>query len=197
MTIGDHPRLDQLAFAIHDGDTASGELQVVRQLYAEVFAEPPYYEDAAEVDRFVAGWSRLFDQPGFRLVVAKRAHQPIGFTFGLQLLEQTQWWEGAVTPLPGEITTEWAARTFAIIELAVRLPYRRRGVARELHAQLVAGRTEERVTLLVRPDALAAQRAYLAWGYAKVGRVRPFPDGPVYDAMLQALGRNPGMSKRS
>lgn len=187
MTIGDHPRLDQLALAVYDRDTARGELQIVRQLYTEVFAEPPYCEDDADVERVAAGWSRLLDQPGFRLVVAKRAEQTIGFAFGHQLLPQTHWWEGAVAPLPDEITTEWSGRTFAIIELAVRRPYRRRGVARQLHDQLVAGRTEERITLLVRPDTPVAQHAYLAWGYHQVGRIKPCAGGPVYDAMVKVL----------
>lgn len=56
-----------------------------------------------------------------------------------------------------------------------------------MHAELTAGLAEERITLLVRPDAPAPRRAYLCWGYQPVGRIQPFPHGPVYDAMTKHL----------
>ncbi|MGH3929084.1 MAG: GNAT family N-acetyltransferase, partial [Pseudonocardiaceae bacterium] len=111
--------------------------------------------------------------------------EPIGFGFGHQLSVQTGWWDRALTPLPDGITTEYPGRTFAIIEMAVRRRYRRRGVARRLHAELTTGLPEERITLLVRPDAPAPQHAYRSWGYRSVGRIQPFPEGPVYDAMIK------------
>ncbi len=86
----------------------------------------------------------------------------------------------ALTPLPDEITAEYPGRTFAIIEIAVRRPYRQCGVGRLLHTHLTAGLSEERITLLVRPDAPAPQRAYRSWGYQPVGQIQPFPGGPVY-----------------
>ncbi len=75
-----------------------------------------------------------------------------------------------------------------MIELAVRAPWRRQGYAAQLHAHLIAGLSEERLTLLVRPDAEPARRAYTAWGYERVGQIQPFEDGPVYDAMLRSSG---------
>jgi hypothetical protein len=56
-----------------------------------------------------------------------------------------------------------------------------------LHTHLLAGLTEERATLLVRPDAAAARSAYLSWSYRPIGRLQPFPDGPIYDAMMKDL----------
>jgi ribosomal protein S18 acetylase RimI-like enzyme len=82
---------------------------------------------------------------------------------------------------------EHAGRTFAVIELAVQRALRRHGVGRELHTYLLAGLTEERATLLVRPDAPAARYAYLSWSYRPVGRLQPFPNGPIYDAMVKEL----------
>lgn len=99
----------------------------------------------------------------------------------------TEWWSGAVDPLPRDIVTERPERTFAIIELGVRRPHRRRHVAQALHTALLKGRGEERVTLLARPDAPAAQRTYAAWGYRQVGRIQPFDDSPVYDALIRSL----------
>ncbi|MDQ3152445.1 MAG: GNAT family N-acetyltransferase [Actinomycetota bacterium] len=186
MTAGEHPGPDQLALDHHGADTALAQLSVIRCLYAEVYAEPPYREGPADVADFAGGWPQRVGHPGFRLVIASWGVEPIGFGFGHQLPVRTGWWDGALTPLPDDITAEYPGRTFAIIEMAVRRRYRRRCVARRLHAELTAGRPEERITLLVRPDAPAPQRAYRSWDYRPVGRIRPFPEGPVYDAMIRS-----------
>lgn len=153
--------------------------------------QPPYNQGPAEVEDFTSGWPRRIDQLNFRLVIARRADEPVGFAFIFQLPAQTKWWSGAVTPLPNDTTTERPGRTFAIIEIAVRRPYRQRGLGRMLHTHLTAGLSEERITLLVRPDAPAPQHAYLSWGYQPVGQIQPFPDGAVYDAMIKSLIANP------
>ncbi len=177
----------QLTVTIYGTDTSLEQCAQVRDLYAEVYAEPPYGEGPAEVEDFAAGWHRTIDQRNFRLVIARRADEPIGFAFGVQLRVRTKWWKGALTPLPDDITTEYPGRTFAIIEIAVRYPYRQRGVGRQLHTHLIAGLSEERITLLVRPEAPAPRQAYLSWGYQTVGRIQPFPGAPVYDAMIKKL----------
>lgn len=170
-------------------DAALEGIAVVRALYAEVYVEPPYREGPADVEKFVAGWPRRVSQPGFTLVLAFDDPEPVGFTFGHQLSPDTRWWEGALTPLAPEITREWPGRTVAIIELAVRQRYRRQGIGRALHDALVADHDEERVTLLARPELEAepARLAYRSWGYQKIGQIRPFSDGPSYDALIADL----------
>ncbi|MGH3911829.1 MAG: GNAT family N-acetyltransferase, partial [Pseudonocardiaceae bacterium] len=143
-------------------------------------------EGPADVADFAAGWPLRIGYPHFCLVIARCGEELIGFSFGHQLPVRTGWWDGTLAPLPDEITTEYPGRTFAIIEMAVRHRYRQRGVARRMHARLTAGLTEERITLLVRPDAPAPQHAYRSWGYQPVGQVQPFPEGPVYDAMIKS-----------
>jgi ribosomal protein S18 acetylase RimI-like enzyme len=179
--------VDRLTVTIYGTDTSLDQRDVVGELYAEIYAEPPYGEGPADVEDFTSGWSRTIDQTNFRLVVARSAGQPIGFAFGLQLRARTKWWNEALAPLPSEITTEYQGRTFAIIEIAVKQPYRRRGVGRLLHTHLTAGLTEERITLLVRPEAPAPQHAYRSWGYQLAGQIRPFPTAPVYNAMIKQL----------
>lgn len=179
--------LDRLVLVVHDGDTAVERLDVVRRLYAEVFAEPPYHDGPAEVETFAAGWPGRAGRPAFRLVIGYRDDEPIGFTFGHGLGGQTCWWDGAVTAMPAGVTDEYPGRTFAVIEMAVRQPYRRRGVAGRLHTHLVAGLSVERTTLLVLPEAGGPRRAYETWGYRRVGRIRPFAHGPVFDAMTMSL----------
>ncbi|MGH3778243.1 MAG: GNAT family N-acetyltransferase [Pseudonocardiaceae bacterium] len=179
--------VDQLTLTIYGTDTSLGQGGTVRDLYAEIYAEPPYNEGPSEVEEFASGWHRTIDQRNFRLVIARRADEPIGFAFGVQLRARAKWWNGALMPLSEDITTEYPGRTFAIIELAVRHPYRRKGIGRLLHTHLIAGLSEERITLLVRPEAPAPQRAYLSWGYRTVGQIRPFSRAPVYNAMIKQL----------
>ena len=179
----------EVDFETYAGPAARDLRDVVCRIYAEVYAEAPYYEGTAEVDAFAKGWERLVAFPGFRLVLAARSQEVVGFALGHLLPEDTGWWAGALSPLPRDLTTERPGRTFAVIELAVRKPFRGRGIGRELHARLLAGVMAERVTLCVRPEpeAAPARAAYGAWGYTTVGQVRPGPDLPVYDAMLRPL----------
>lgn len=91
------PRLDQFTLTVHGGDTSLNQISIVSKLYAEVFAEPPYREGRAEVEDFASSWSKLVDQPNFRLVIADRMGEPVGFSFGHQLRVSTNWWDGALT----------------------------------------------------------------------------------------------------
>lgn len=181
--------VDQLTLTIYGTDTSLNQRSTVRDLYAEIYAEPPYNEGPDEAEDFASGWHRTIDQCNFRLVIARRADEPIGFAFGVQLRARTKWWNGALTSLPDDVTTEYTGRTFAIIELAVRCPYRRQGVGHQLHTHLIAGLSEERITLLVRPEAPAPQQAYLSWGYRAIGQIRPFSGAPIYTAMIKQLAR--------
>jgi hypothetical protein len=47
-------------------------------------------------------------------------------------------------------------------------------IAHALHDELLAGRKEERATLLVRQDNGVAQTAYARWGWQKIGKLRPY-----------------------
>lgn len=182
---------DQVMLSVHHAETGLDQFGTVRELYADAYAESPYFVGPVEVEDFAARWPVRVAKPNFRLVLAHRADQPIGFVFGYQLGADTTWWDAALTPLSEHVATEWAGRTFAIIEIGVRRPYRCCGVARRMHTELIAGLSEQRVALLVLPNAPEPRRAYLSWGYRPIGRVRPFPHGPVYDAMIKSLTADP------
>lgn len=174
----------------------SPPVDLVLPVYAEVYAEPPYFEGEAEVADFARAWPGRVAAPGFRLIVARSDDRPVGFTFGHELTPNTRWWSGVLEPLPAELTAEWPGRTFAVIELAVLADHRRQGLASRLHRELLDGVGAERVTLSVRPEpeAAPARAAYAKWGYRKVGRSRPAPGMPVYDVMVLdrvALGSGP------
>lgn len=164
-------------------------VDVILDAYTEVYAEPPYSEGPTEVEQFAATFPGRMAAPGFRVALASDEGRVVGFTFGHLLREGTQWWANELEPLDVD-TTEWPGRTFAVIELAVRRPYRRRGVAERLLAELLAGVDAERVTLLVRPDpeAAPARALYAKLGYRNVGRIQPYPpDGPRFYAMVKDL----------
>jgi ribosomal protein S18 acetylase RimI-like enzyme len=186
--------IDDLTLTVHRRGTALKELDNIAPLYATAYGEAPYYESPDEVAEFCQGWPHRVDQPSFRLIVARLHGEPVGFSFGHQLVPTTRWWTGMIDEVDQDLIREYPGRTFAVIELAVEAALRRHGIARELHTYLLAGLVEERATLLVRPDAIAARSAYLSWLYRPIGRLQPFPGGPIYDAMMReplALGRPP------
>jgi len=107
--------------------------------------------DAALARRFRV----QFRQPGFVLAEARHGGYLVGYASGMPLRSSTSWWKNLTTPLPAEVTTEHAGRTFALTELLVRAPWRRQGIASSLHNLILAGRPEERATLTVSPRAAA------------------------------------------
>ncbi len=85
------------------------------------------------------------------------------------------------------MSREDGRRTFGLMELAVRRPRRRQGVARRLHETLLEGVEAQRVLLNVHPESRAASAAYRAWGYRKVGEARPWEGADLHDVMMLPL----------
>ena len=76
--------------------------------------------------------------------------------FGVTLLPNTPWWQNLTTSVDDTITQEYPNRTFALVELLVRKPWRRQHIAETIHTFLLKDRIEERATLSVLPAAEAA-----------------------------------------
>ncbi|MGW2031223.1 GNAT family N-acetyltransferase [Streptomyces argyrophylli] len=179
-----------ITFTRHEGADAAAQLDAFLAAYEEVYAEPPYYEGPRDVAEFVDHYQVHTRRPAMRLVIAWDGDEAVGFTYGYFLLPETRWWHNLQdVTLSEEYMREDGHRSFAIIELAVRKAWRRRGVAAGLHAHLLDGLDAERVTLTVRPEPEAdpARTAYLAWGYRKIGTSHPWEDAPLYDCMVQEL----------
>lgn len=172
-------------------ENAEIELSVLEKLYAEVYAEPPYLEGPADVAAFAKSWPYYVSQHGFSLAIAEVGETPVGFAFGFQLPVDTNWWspERFLDPIDEADSHESEGRTFVIIELAVRLAYRRQGIGGSLHDAVLAGRPEERATLTVRPEVGDVVAMYESWSYRTIGRLRPSADQPIYLSMVrQPLG---------
>jgi GNAT superfamily N-acetyltransferase len=177
-----------VSFQLLDGGQAAAHAAEFHALHAEVYADPPYRQGGDDdYPRRLAVQRR---QPGFVLAEARNGGYLVGYAAGMPLRPSTSWWRELTTPLPDDVTAEHPGRTFAVTDLVVRASWRRQGIGRELHDLLLAGRPEERATLTLLPGAAAAQHAFRAWGWRKVGRTQsqPNPGAPVEDVLVTDLG---------
>jgi GNAT superfamily N-acetyltransferase len=147
-------------------------------------------------------WERVeayASREGYSLVLGRVDGELVGYTMGLTLPAGSAWWRGLRTGADPALLIEDGHRTFALTYMMVRAPWRRRGYARALHDALLGDRTEERATLLVLPDNVPARSAYDSWGWYEIGKLQPFADAPVYDALvlyLHGAEWQPGTSQR-
>ncbi|WP_409469384.1 GNAT family N-acetyltransferase [Streptomyces sp. HC307] len=184
--------MTEITYERYEGPDAAAQLDTFLPAYEEVYVEPPYCEGPRDVAEFIDHYQVQAQRPGMRLVLARDEEDVVGFTYGYYLAPDTRWWKNLQdVTLPDDFTREDGRRTFVIIELAVRKPWRRRGIAAELHARLLEGLGAERITLTMRPEpeAAPAQSAYAAWGYQNVGVSHPWEEAPLYNCMIRELRR--------
>ena len=178
----------EITFQLLDGAQAAEHAAELQALHAEVYAAPPYGRDD-DAAAFAGRLRVQRRQPGFALAEARHGGYLVGYATGMPLRLSTSWWRDLTTPLPDEFTAEHPGRTFALTDLLVRAPWRRQGIARDLHEEILRGRGEERATVTLLPAATAAQGAFRKWGWHKVARTRdPRPGSPVLDVLVIALG---------
>lgn len=155
-------------------------------LYAEVYAEPPYLEGPDEVRAFRTRFAEHRRAPAFRLVAMFAADRLIGYLYGFRIDADSERWATLLARTTGDRSDAPLRRPTAFVaELLVRADWRRQGVARRLHDTFLAEREEHQAILLAHPEAIAAQAAYAAWGWQKVGYGTPFPGAPEYETLLR------------
>ncbi|MEV4691235.1 GNAT family N-acetyltransferase [Micromonospora echinospora] len=156
------------------------------EVYEEVYAgqlNDPFFSSETYWSRLTAYAARN----GFRAVAGKVDETLVGYALGYTLPAESRWWQGLRSAVDAKALVETGTRTFALNEIMVRKRWRRRGIARQLHDALIEEASEERATLLVLPDNVAAQAAYRSWGWQMIGELQPFDDAPVYDSMILEL----------
>lgn len=171
----------------HAAGEAAGFIDRLVGLYLTVYADGGEFHSEDRYRRQLAGHMQ---RDGWDLVTATVADDLVGYIYGFPLPVETRWWGGIQEPIPAGFTDEDGKRTFAISELMVAPGWRRRGIAKSLHDELLGGRTEERATLLAEPDNTPAQAAYRSWGWQKVTTLRPGWDhAPTYDVMVKQVSQ--------
>jgi ribosomal protein S18 acetylase RimI-like enzyme len=184
-------RADHITVEIIDCEHAVAHLDELRALYLEVYAEPPYEWTDEHAALFVERFMAQCRQDGFAMAEARNDdHELVGIAFGLAVQPvsgSSGWWANLTSPLPTEVTAEWPGRTFAIVELLVRAPWRRQHIAQAMHDLLLKGRPEERAMLTALPAATSAQAAYHKWGWRKVAqKSNPLPGSPLFDVLVRS-----------
>lgn len=182
--------MTQLEFRRFDALQAREIRDLVEEIYRDAYTEAiasgdPFDSPERFMERFDAYTS---SGRGFDMVVAFQNGRPIGQTWGWPLGPDTAWWRGLVEAPAPDFAVEDGARTFALSEIMVCDQWKGQGVAHALHDSLLSRRTEQRATLLVEADNPMAYRAYLSWGWERVGQLRPnWPDAPLFEVLVLEL----------
>lgn len=143
-------------------------------LYAEVYREPPYEEGPEMAADFAQHLAHQREQPGFSMVVAEVADGSlVGFAYGLTF-PPDRWWRHAGSE-PESIKNR---PKFAIMEFAVRPPWRGNRIGSALMAALLSDRAEPVGTLCANPAA-TANKIYQSWGWRHVATSHPPAIGPM------------------
>jgi GNAT superfamily N-acetyltransferase len=171
---------------IHDAAGARAIQEQLFALYARIYADQlsdPFYS----IERFAERFTGHSSRPGYRLITGQCGGNLLGYAYGVPLGPNTLWWEGLRTEVPPAALVEDGTRTFAVNEIMVDERWRRRGIARVLHDALLNALSQRRATLLVDSGNAPAKTAYLSWGWQEFGQLQPYPDAPLYDALILDL----------
>jgi GNAT superfamily N-acetyltransferase len=172
-----------------------GEIDVVRmpsdrvgvyldklvELYAVVYAEPPYEEGPEQVAGFRAKLPEEAARPGFAAATAVDGVDLLGAAYGWTMPAGV-WWSRADEPGPAEVVN---VDKFAVMEWIVHPRQRRRGVGAALMRSLLAGRPERWATLASDPRS-TARGIYERTGWRQVG-TSTLPWGPPMDVLVLPL----------
>jgi GNAT superfamily N-acetyltransferase len=136
-------------------------------------------------------WERLVDlyapSKDFAMAAGWLEDELIGYAFGSVRDDSTTIWDAAASALPDLPATESPGGVYIFREFAVRPAHQGRGYGHQIHDALLGSRREPLAHLLVRTDNERARRAYLAWGWRKIGQMRPFEDSPLMEQMVITL----------
>ncbi|HVB42953.1 MAG TPA: GNAT family N-acetyltransferase [Streptosporangiaceae bacterium] len=141
----------------------------VCRLYRDVFSLPPFLGDEDEFQNQHSYYHDMLQRPGFLLTTAQDGNQPIGFSYGYLLPQDTTWWRNLSAKLPAEFTHETGQRTFALIDFGVIPGHRGKGIGRAIEQATLKQTHAERATLTVQRKASDTQQIYLHWGWQNVG----------------------------
>jgi hypothetical protein len=157
-----------MRYELIDGNRARRLTGELRDLYAEVYAEPPYLEGPQHVAAFARTLTRELDLPGFALAAALDGSLLAGAAYGFTLPPGAWMEPRAADPPPQLLDTA----KLNVAEWMVRVGYRSGRVGRRLLDMLLTDRPESLAVLASNPEAPARQ-IYERWGWTPVGQIVP------------------------
>ena len=175
-----------MIYDVLDGPHALAVIEQLCDLYAEVYAEPPYNEGPQHVATFADHFTDEVTRPGFSLVTATDHDVLAGAVHGWTM-KAGRWFRNPLAEPPAEIKN---APKFAVIEWMVRKRYRGTGVGRQLLDRVLDNRPERYAILTSNPDS-AARRIYDRLGWRFMSATRPSDLLPSMDVLVRDLGGNP------
>src|SRR5262249_1685402 len=155
-------------YDVLNGSQAVGLTDAMRDLYAEVYAEPPYREGEEHVNRFVEHFTDEVNRAGFSLAVTIDDHLLVGAAYGWTRAPGG-WFSSPTSEPPAEVRD---VPKFAVMEWMVRKRYRGSGIGRHLLDLVLADRPEPFAVLASNPAAPARQ-IYERLGWWHCGGTEP------------------------
>jgi len=167
-----------VTYTRHDGASAMPLVPALANLYALVYAEPPYREGPDQVDRFRSSLLEEVNRPGFTLITAEDGGEPVGAAYGWTM-PAGAWWSRADQQPPVEVRD---VDKLAVLEWIVQPDRRGEGIGAELIRRLLADRPERYATLASDPRS-AARQMYERAGWRQVARTT-LSWGPAMDLLV-------------
>lgn len=160
-------------------------------LYAVVYAEPPYEEGPEQVERFRASLPDETARAGFTLITAEDDGPLVGAAYGWTM-PAGSWWSRADQQPPAVVHD---ADKLAVMEWIVHPDRRAEGIGAELIHRLLEDRPEQYATLASDPRS-AARRMYERAGWRQVARSK-LSWGPAMDLLVLDLHGGRPLSTRT
>jgi ribosomal protein S18 acetylase RimI-like enzyme len=181
-----------LRFRRFDAQGARTLRQTIASIHSDAYAAAITSGDPFEsCEAFMQRFDAHARNPSLDLVIAYAGSEPAGQVWGFPVARLTPVASPVTLPdeaRPPGITHQDGDRVFALAEIMVRKAWTGQGIAHGLHDHLLAARTEQVAELYVRPENTAAYRAYLKWGWRRLGETRPdLPDAPPFDVLILPL----------
>ncbi len=119
-------------------------LPELAQIYRQAFSGPPYFKPSEELESFTDEATEHSSRPGFQSVAAFEngpsgpPGQPVGFTYGYQLLPNYWWYQQVQPHLARFQQADWLQDSFELTQMAVLPEYQGQGIGGRLHDRLLA-----------------------------------------------------------
>lgn len=171
-----------VTYSRHNRTATAPLLSTVVDLYAVVYAEPPYREGPEQVERFRVSLRDDVARAEFSLITAHDGGQLVGAAYGWTMAAGT-WWSRSDHQPSADIRD---VDKLAVMEWIVRPGRRAEGIGAALIRLLLEDRVERYATLASDPRSVA-RAMYERAGWRQVARTH-LSWGPAMDLLVLEIG---------